>query len=561
MKKTILFTIVILAWAFLCLWSCSLDTSPEDYYAANNFWTSEAQATGNLSAIMNRFRVKHFNHIIVHGELRGGAYSTCYSSSEGTEMNYQYVRENNLSETNYCLSNFGSYWTILSNLNLFISKVADADYFSDDDDRDYCMGIAYGMRAYIYFFLYRLYGGVPLRLTPDVVEGNYDASTLYMARAECSEVIAQIKADIASSLECFGDQTTFDFDGDSGNAKYYWSPCATEMLAGEVYLWNSKVSCGDNAATYSDLDTAKEHLWNVISRYGLSLQSDFDMVFDASNKQNSEIIFSYMASESEYTCNIQDYLTYTTSSTIGSNTYGLDGEKFGDPLTVGNLCLSRYQANNALWYQYDSDDTRREGTFVAHFFDSGATQLSGTFLRKYIGNISSLTSYRALDADVPIYRLPLAYLDLAEVHNMQGNYDSSAFYINLVRERAYGSAWSESTYGYSAGEFLDNEVAILHERDKEFFAEGKRWFDVIRMTVDPACGETDHLVFHEEGHIAYGLDLENGDYRDISSSSWDSADPIEVSPILSSSQSYRTLWPIDASTLADDPLLEQTPGY
>lgn len=562
MKTIKSFIFIALAALGLSLASCSLDLSPIDYYGANNFWTTEAQATGNLIAIMQQLRSKNFNHVIIYGELRGGAYSTLDASSDGCSMNYQYVRENNISATNYCISNFGGYWTILSNLNLFISKVTDADYFSEEDTKNYCLGMAYGMRAYIYFFLYKLYGGVPLRLTADVVEGNYDASTLYMARAECSEVVAQVKSDIETSMEYFGGETSFDFKDDSANAKYYWSPCATEMLAGEVYLWNSKVACGDQEADTSDLSTSKSYLLHVINNYGLALEDDFEDIFSAENKQNDEIILAFVFEETETTNTIPTYFTYNTSTGFTPGTaYTIDGSTFQDPLTVGNTCLTRYQANNALWYQYDADDTRRDGTFVTSWHDASATQLRGTFPKKYLGNVSDNTGFRACDGDQPLYRLAEAYLDLAEVYNMEANYDSCAFYINVIRERAYGDNWSESTYGYSAGSFLENEVAILHERDKEFFEEGRRWFDVIRMTVDPACGETDHLVFHDEGSIAYGLDLDNNDYRDISSSSWSAAKAIEISPILSTSYSYKTLWPVDASTLADDPLLEQTPGY
>lgn len=561
MKLSKSFISTLTAVAGLLLTSCELDFSPIDYYGANNFWTTEAQAVGNLSAIMQQLRAKNFNHTLVYGELRAGVYSTLVTGSDGASMSNQYIRENNLTEANYGVSNFGGYWTIMSNINLFISRVTDADYFSDEDTKNYCLGMAYGMRAYIYFFLYRLYGGVPLRLTADVVEGNYDASTLYMARAECSEVVAQIKSDIDTSLEYFGDETSFDFYGDSSNAKYYWSPCATEMLAGEVYLWNSKVSCGDQTADSSDLDTAKKYLWNVMSKYGLALERDFADVFDTGNKQNDEVILAFVFDETEATNSIPTYTGYniSTGSTYG-NAYNIDGTVFYDPLSIGNIGVMRYQATNALWYQYDAEDTRRDATLYSSWHDASATQLRGTIPLKLIGQVSELTNLRAYDADQIIYRLPSVYLDLAEVHNMQENYDSCAYYINLIRERAYGSSWSEDTYSYTAGSFLENEVAILHERDKEFFSEGHRWFDVIRMTVDPACGTTDHLVFHEEGAVAYGLDLTNNDYREISTS-WSSAEAIEVNAILSTSYSYKTLWPIDSSTLDDDPLLEQTPGY
>ena len=153
------------------------------------------------------------------------------TGSDGSNLAAAYLREQNLSVTNYGVANFGNYWGLIANVNLFIARVEPADYFSSEETKNYCLGMAYGMRAYYYFILYRAYGGVPLRLIPDVADGNYDPVTLYMKRAQPSEVMAQIKKDITTSLNYFGNQTTFNFDNESGNAKYYWSKAATEMLA------------------------------------------------------------------------------------------------------------------------------------------------------------------------------------------------------------------------------------------------------------------------------------------------------------------------------------------
>ena len=68
---------------------------------------------------------------------------------------------------------------------------------------------------------------------------------------------------------------------------------------------------------------------------------------------------------------------------------------------------------------------------------------------------------------------------LAEVENMQNG--DPAKYINMVRARAYGNNYDENIHGYTNKTFAENELAILHERDKEFVWEGKRWFDVVRM--------------------------------------------------------------------------------
>lgn len=566
MKRNKLFTLASAALisTSMGLTSCSdwLDLAPMDYYGAGNFWQTEDQAIGNLTALMNQFRSSSFQTLILYGEIRGGAYTTAENGSDGSSLYQGTLRTQNLSQTNYAISNFGSYWNQIGALNLFITNVENANYFSDEETKDYCLGMAYGMRAYYYFVMYRAYGGVPLRLTPEVENGNYDQSTLYMARATASETMTQIKSDINRSLEYFGNQTSFDFNGSSSNAKYYWSKAASEMLAGEIYLWNAKVSTGDQPATPADLTTAKTHFENVVNNYGLQLQSNFTDVFSTDNKQNSEIIFTVRYDQNEATNGNLAYYMYaiTSGTTIGS-AYESDGTLWENPMQVDGT-QHRYQFANALWYQFDANDTRRDATFIPSWHDQAATQLRGTFVIKNLGSILASTTYHCYDGDQPVYRLPLAILSLAEIANMEGDNAAVERYVNQIRERAYGENWNPAVYGYTAGSFVQNEVAILHEKDKEFVQEGQRWYDVRRMSISPACGETDHLVFHEEGSVAYGLTITDN-MKELSAVPWDQQTPpeIEVEPILSSDLAYRVLWPLSTSDLSNDTELTQTPGY
>ena len=92
------------------------------------------------------------------------------------------------------------------------------------------MGQAYGLRAFIYFELYRIYGGVPLRLDVEVIDGVLDPNKLYMARATPKQVMTQIKKDLDLSIEYFGNVT--NFDPYNRGKKVYWSKAATECLMG-----------------------------------------------------------------------------------------------------------------------------------------------------------------------------------------------------------------------------------------------------------------------------------------------------------------------------------------
>lgn len=88
----------------------------------------------------------------------------------------------NFDRNNTGVTGFGGHYGRLANINLFIDRVSKADYI-DDAKKKFYLGQAYGLRAFIYFELYRIYGGVPLRLDVEVIDGVLDPNKLYMARA------------------------------------------------------------------------------------------------------------------------------------------------------------------------------------------------------------------------------------------------------------------------------------------------------------------------------------------------------------------------------------------
>ena len=198
------------------------------------------------------------------------------------------------------------------------------------------------------------------------------------------------------------------------------------------------------------------------------------------------------------------------------------------------MCSS--DLNLALYNSFDDEDTRRDATFMASYRKDADDNLYvyGTHVHKNIGYVNS-SGARIFCGDYVFYRLSWVYLTLAEIANMADDNANVANYINLVRARAYASDWNQSTFGYTAGDFTQNELAILAEKDKEFIQEGQRWWDLRRMTLTKG-GKP--LVFCKES----SLDGE--------------------APILNeSTQGFKVLWPIDQALLNNDPALKQTPGY
>lgn len=510
-----------------------LDLSPVDYYGSGNFWKTEAQVDGYIHSLNSYLRGLCFTHTITFGELRGGLYKTSSGSTDGSTHYGGDIMLQNFDANHTGVSKFGNYYGAITQTNLFIRRVEAIDFLPEAKKANY-LGIAYGIRAFLYFDLYRTFGAVPLRTDVAVIDGELDPKKLYMARHSPDEVMKQIKEDLDKSLGFFGDVK--DFDPYHHGSKITWSKAATEYLAGEVYLWNAKVSVSDingtHAAEPGDIATARTYFEHVVKDYGLSLQKDFEKVFDVKNKANSEVIFAIRYKEDEASHAFASSYTYLSDGRgILMTQYQADGKtKWGDPMNLKGGGGQWYEYVDTLYTSMSADDARRDATFVPCY--NKEKELISAPVRKNIGYLNA-AGVHVWNGDQIYYRLAGAYLALAEIANYEGKNDEVEKYVNLVRSRAYGDKFAGNEF--TASTFAENELAILAEKDKEFVQEGQRWWDLCRMTSVKGGAVTDHLAFSASTPIS--------------------------GAVLKASEAHKLLWPLDKEILGNDTQLKQTVGY
>jgi hypothetical protein len=493
----------------------TLELSPEDYFGDGNFWQTDAQVSNFMVGLHKQFRDNQFQFIRL-GEMRGGAFSNV--DRQNTSLNELPIIEQRIDENSTGVTNWAGFYNPILQINLFIQKT-EAVNFLPEDKKSYLLGQAYAMRAYYYFHLLRTYGGVPLRLEPEVLNGNTDPVSLRKPRASEAEVLAAIKADINKAVTLFG---TAAMPAD----KSQWNPQAALMLKGEVYLWSAKVY---NAT--SDLAEAKNAL-NAIN--GPTLQSNFADVFGYGKKNNNEVILAirFRVGEAE----MANYSTFLYS------TFNFDGQHYKDssgsgatlvdPLNIASTnsqqIIQRYGYTFELFQSYDLADKRRNATFYDYYKVNKATTpatvtVRNTALVKFLGTIDANKRYFA--DDWVVYREADRLLMLAEIANAESADPTP--YIKAVRDRAFDNA---DPAPFVNGSQDENELAIFAERSKEFVYEGKRWYDLRRMKY-----ANEPLVFISNAH-PYGV-LDKG------------------------TQAYKILWPVEPSIWTNDPTVDQTPGY
>ena len=521
MKKIVLgFALLTLSLTFN---ACdNLELAPEDYYASGSFWKTPSQVDGAMVGLHNQLRGYQFT-LFTLGELRGGTLKTGTSFTGSSSLNSSGIISQDIRESSTGISSWAGIYAAIFQVNNFIYQVEKSDYLVPAD-KSYYLGQAYGLRAFYYFQLYRTYGRVPLSKEPKVVISTpTTAQDAYLPRtATEKETLDFIKEDVNKSVASFADNYSTKMQ------KAQWSLAASQMLKGEVYLWSAKVKIdGVNpTTTVADLVTARTAIEAVIPKY--ALQANFGNIFNsaatASIKGNSEIIFALRYGQGEATNNYSQFI-YQMSD--GLNGYVDDkgvAIPSADPLKVnGGGTIIRYEYKYELYAKYDAADTRANVTFLN--FNKGAVK--ATNLRKFIGTV--VDGARSFSDDFPVYRVADAYLMLAEIKNKQGQ-DPSAE-INAIRTRAYAGSVAPA---FVNGSFEQNEIAIFNERQKEFVAEGKVWYDLRRM--QDASGNP--LAFRKDLNLVGVLDNVAG-------------------------QNHKLLWPIDLSTLNSDETLkgQQNPGY
>lgn len=506
----------IFNYLFLCIGalvffsSCKkqLNLAPISSISDASYWKTADQFDAFVSGIHARFR-SHVSSIQALGELRSDIYGTepgnastfTGEATQGLERFWQ----QNLSLDASGVSGFGGFYSNIAQLNLLIDKLNSTSAVSTAN-KNYYLGLAYGMRAYYYFQLTRAWGNTVIwtGLFTDVELAN-----LAKAASPAADVMALIKSDIDKSVTNYGSDYSFR------NTKSYWSKAATLMLKAEVFLWTSQ-----NGGGATDATTALSALTDIQTNIpALALQSNFANIFSATNRGNSEIIFAVRNINAESSLPFAGTF-YPQTSLIANFHDSLNARQMNSAILDNWGGLLRAPVRVATFRKFNDKDSRKFFSIQAAYTrpSPGVYVIAGAFVKKFEGE--QVAGVRVHSNDYPIYRYADLLLMIAEAKILLGQ--SPATEINLVRARGFGANYIAGTHGFPNQPIdADAKQALLQERLYEFIFEGKRWHDLRRFG--------NSYVF-------------------------------QFTSVLPS-EAYKVLWPIDRSSLTNNRALTQTPGY
>lgn len=463
---------------------------------------------------------------------------------------------------------------------------------------------AYFFRAYRYFNLVRVYGGVPLVLVPLSSVGDENKLADQLPRSKTSDCIKQIAADLDTCIKYLPKKWPKNDDWGRITAG------AAAAFKGRVLLtWASPLfNPSGIQSRWQDAYDASTQALTLLNAAGFGLNPSYaNMWFTEVNNPEAVMVTGFNNSQG---ANLSKPNTYDKSvrpaylgagSSSSQPTWDFvklypmrDGKNPGDPTSTfaytdqkfykdrdprfeatiaynGGIWSSLGIANYKLWtYLYY---TNAAGTATKSTEPSGATN-TGFYLKKATSPTALLNDLSFSGTDWMEIRYAEVLLNQAEAAAELGKLGvGDESYANLIkiRTRAGIAPGTGGLYGLTAGMNREQMVnAIMLERAVEQAFEGKRFWDLRRR------GQIMNLLNTKQSRLGVVITLKNtGTNNDYIATTRDAAsldalydNNFVVNPTKKLDTKYNLAWKanynffaIPPSAINSDPAIVQTNGW
>jgi len=450
--KNYKFTFLIIVG--LLFTSCNLEEEPP-FLANENVYSSASNATSALFGIYEAMVQYEYygNEFLFLTNVNSGLMVTRRTGNRNNNSYNSTLSSLNPTSGLVAIENswIGIYETIgRTNDAISSATVFDNPSTSDELIINDVIGQAYFVRAFNYFNLVRLWGEIPLRVTPTTTE------TIHLAKSPIKEVYAQIIEDVKRAQQLMNGAVA------SGTPK----PQAADMLLSKVYMTLATAS--------SDAQDSSLNYWQLahdeaIKAYGAySLNDSYDNLFLGTNGNNTEESIFELQSVVGATLDHTRAFTpnwYTKAATFGwfkvnIENYDLHAATYpNDPRLATTYVSTWTRGNNGSTERsYPTNKARSSfGNSFPYFFKLGSRDTNN--------------AVRETNKNFKIYRYADLLLMLSEISNELQN-GKEITYVSEVLDRV----GLTPQVGYSGGQ--DSfRTAIMKEYQFELIGEGHDWFN------------------------------------------------------------------------------------
>lgn len=490
-----------------------LDVPPQGKLTLDQFWLSKDQAIAAIGGIYSNLGstvsptakgLSPLESFIYWADVRADQLASNSSKlpiGQETKANIDLL----LPAPSDITTNYTSLYRIINFANQAIKNlpgIVDKDPAFTNQDMKELTGEAYFLRAYAYFWLVRTFRDVPLVLDPS----ETDQQDYNIEKSPADTVLNQIVKDLTTAKNTLPEWYSNPQYPRSRATRY-----TAQTVLADVYLWMAAMSTtpGNNNALY---DKAIENCDAVINsrKYFMVPGISFGSIFLVGN--SDETIFETY-SNAKLNNQVNSLKTWFSSYFLVT--------------TVTDNLFNAYPAADYRGFAPPTGPTPPAGTKVSY---DGSTR----FVLKY----NSTTN----DARWIFYRYPEILLMKAEALAHRYVDDPiqlgiASDLVNQVRYRAYGVTSFPAVNATSTNQMDD---IILDERGREFLAEGKRWFDLMRFA------SRDNYL-----HKEYLIDRVLNSFTGVNQ--------LIIGPRVNDPRSWYL--PLNADALAANPKLVQNPYY
>lgn len=451
--------------------ACSdwLELLPNDEMILEDYWKNAQQVE---AAVIGCYRAMLegdcMERMIIWGELRGDNVGV-RSNASTHQIN---VNNHNIPVSNsYAL--WASFYTVINQCNTvlhFAPGVMNEDPNFDIGTLRAYQAEALTIRSLMYFYLVRAYRDVPLSLEP-YMDDNGEFS---LEKTSGEQILEQLITDL---------NTAKNYAVESWNAealhpdnKGRVTKQTVRALLADVYLWAKRYD--DCIHTCDELLQANERLDELKRLKLVEAEFMFNQLFYRGN-----------SAESIFELQFSSLLTNSRMITL-----------YGDISNTGRLCAPNVDGS------WEFHAGRSSSPYVRTDYrgkDFSTPLSAGARIFKYTGQnrtetLTGVSSYQFRGstpvANWILYRLPDIYLMKAESlveRNSGSDLEEALALVNLTYMRANPDLGEEELLmeDYPGQSLM--RTLVLDERRREFAFEGKRWFDLVRLSERE--GNTDKL--------------------------------------------------------------------
>jgi starch-binding outer membrane protein, SusD/RagB family len=512
MKKTIYFYSILLTGLLAFTWtSCTkYEQEPKDWFKSDLTFD-----TLDRNGIVAGYDLNNIYTYLPDGFNRIGGDFLDAATDDALPSRYNTAIENYTKGTVSVVNNPDAYWGSayygIRRANIFLKNIVNVPIAVQT--KQYWKAEARFLRAYFYWELLKRYGGIPLLGDSvynmddnlQVPRNTYSETVDYIVN-ECSAIKDSLRPDPTSSsewgraskgaavaLKCrvllYAASPLFNGGGFETDAT---KKALTGYPAADPTRWQKVVDAVNefNALGYYKLVTSGTP---TAFASVFTTKSSTEIIFAKQSTNNTGLEYSqtpvgYIISNSKaqgLTSPTQNFVdAFPMATGLGINETG-SGYSAATPYANRDPRLAATVFYNGLPWLNRNVQTSQGGLDKP---DNPAVSTvetrTGYYLRKFLGNFTTSTSFSNQSHNFPIFRYAEIILDNAEALNELGQVENAVTQIKTLRSRAGIAAGTNSRYGIKTGiSQAEMRDLIRNERRIELAFEEHRFWDIRRWKI------------------------------------------------------------------------------